>query len=770
MKRNGGILKNVVTSIAKSGTSGVFDLHDQFVNDADWQKPPSISSFAATGEVGVSASADVQLNWGVSTFTFTYTGANFEGLLFDIEWLNNTVNASYTSGNAWTQTNVAPDSNTQLTYQNGLLIERFSIAGDTEVNVQVKVAGTSNIIFTHTVEIPDYVVQQSVSTAFNEGSTVNAALVLTGTSSLVAYSLDTRMYNNWSTADFFSDLIPYDTTGYYNSTARSTTYNFNMGQIRDDMLTEGTEQFQVDVRAWNHSLLGYNYFTNQSDGLGYNKFQILDTSKDFTSTPSATSQDEGTTVTFTVGTGSTTDASNTFQWEITGTGSNPATSADFTTGMGGGGTLNSSGQSTHTVTTLKSFMPEGARQYYVTYRNSNGGVIGTSATVTINDTASVSNVGYGGSTSEGDTFGMNLTLQFSDLSAGDGTLTRYWRTVADSNGSGTEYNIIDNDFQDNTQTGSFSISYGGGFSNPDATINRKYTADGYTEGTEYYRLQIANSASGPWYELGPNARQPITDTSTGGTEPAAGLYSTKTDYTTSFVEISNRFIASNTYMGSSSDYTGPYDICDCSLSLPSTANRRVYLGVKITAATTFYNDIPIAGIQHLAANGTTLKNSWIFHSSTGGSGSGWTTTQSSIATVSTSGSFATIAQATSASTFSIASGASVNRFTFNSSTGSASTGAAGGINSSYVTGIIPAPNGTATNAGAVSAQNGAVSQVGLNYFAYLETSGSTRYQCHIMKSPSVSFADGDILRVVHALTGISTVQMDANSSIWLGVA
>ena len=786
MKRNGGIIKKEITSISLvNGTSGVFDLHDQFTNDYIWPKEPEIDTLTASGEVGGTTSYDVRLNWGVSTFTFKYTGANLNGRLYNVYWFNNNVNQTYTQNGSWSQLNIEPTSNTELNYTNGLKLQTSSQTGDSNIQVEVRIAGTSTVLFSHTVEIPDYTIYQNFlqpggsaglptnpKSQFNEGETVTAQMILEGTSSLVASGQDIRMYNNWDTTDFTSDLTPFDYTGSFSSTYYATHWTFNMGTIRKDMVTESTETKTTSIRSWNGPTVGYSYFTPATTGLGYNQFQILDTSTNFTSTPSTTSQNEGATVTFTVGTGSTGDASQSFTYEIVGTGTNPVTSSDISSpaSMGGGGSLNSSGQSTHTVTATKDFMPGGAKQYYVRYRNSVSAIIANSPTVTINDTATVSNVGYGGSTAEGDTFGMNLTLQFSDLSAGDGTLTKYWRTVADSNGSGTVYNIIDNDFQDGVQTGSFSVAYGGGFSNPDATINRKYTADGYTEGTEYYRLEIANSSSGPWFKLGPNARQPITDTSTGGTEPSAGLYTSKTDYSSSFVEISNRFIASNTYMGGNSDYTGPYDICDCSLDLSSTANRRVYLGIKITAATTFYNDIPIAGIQHLASDGTTLKNSWIWWSNTGGSGSSWQTTTSAIATVSTSGSFATISQATGASYVNIGSGSTVNRFNYATSTGSSSTGAAGGINSTYVTNIIPAPNGSATNAGAVSAQNGAVSQVGANYYAYIETSGATRYQCHVMRSPAVSFADGDILRIVHAVTGISTTQMDANNSIWLGVA
>ena len=143
------------------------------------------------------------------------------------------------------------------------------------------------------------------------------------------------------------------------------------------------------------------------------------------------------------------------------------------------------------------------------------------------------------------------------------------------------------------------------------------------------------------------------------------------DITTSFYEISNRFLNSQAYMGGgNSDYTGPYDVGQVQTDF--IGSGRVYIGVKVTASTTFYNDIPIAGVQIIS--GTTLVASWIFNTSSGGSGSGWQTYTSQISKL-TQGFPVTPQTASSSYTYSnITTSTNVGRFTWATSTGSSATG------------------------------------------------------------------------------------------------
>jgi hypothetical protein len=240
----------------------------------------------------------------------------------------------------------------------------------------------------------------------------------------------------------------------------------------------------------------------------------------------------------------------------------------------------------------------------------------------------------------------------------------------------------------------------------------------------------------------------INDTSnSGGSEAPQG-----TDITSSFYEISNRFLASPT----SSDYTGAYDVGEIDTDFSGSGN--IFIGIKVTASTTFYNDISVAAVQHVDSTRTVLKNSWVFNTSSGGTGSGWTTHFNQIAGSFSVGFPISPASAKFYSAGSISTTPNIGRFSWATGTGSSFTGTADGISSFYNTNILPA------------AGNGVVSQSSSTYYAYRETSGSTRYSGTFMKSPSVTFTPGDIIIVCHLLVGNSGSQMNPNDSLYVGVA
>ena len=222
-----------------------------------------------------------------------------------------------------------------------------------------------------------------------------------------------------------------------------------------------------------------------------------------------------------------------------------------------------------------------------------------------------------------------------------------------------------------------------------------------------------------------------------------------TDISSSFYEISRRFISDST---STSDYTGAYDVEQVQFSF-SGSTARIYIGIKTTASPTYYNDIAVAAVQLLSSSGT-VKNTWIFHDTSGGSGSGWQTYTSQTSAQSSTG-FPVTPQTASGYTYSdISTSAGTGKFSFATSTGSGYTGAAGGISSS---------------ATSFTVGDGTVSQVGSNYYAFRETSGSTRYTGAIMRSPEVSISDSDIIKVVHLVVGHSVHQMDPNDCLYVGV-
>lgn len=227
------------------------------------------------------------------------------------------------------------------------------------------------------------------------------------------------------------------------------------------------------------------------------------------------------------------------------------------------------------------------------------------------------------------------------------------------------------------------------------------------------------------------------------------------DITTSFYEISNRFIDSRAYMGSTADYNGPYDVGEVQTNF--TGSGRVYIGLKVTSSpNTFYSDVPIAGVQVLNSSGDSIIQSWIFYTSSGGTGSGWQTINSEISGSSTQGFPVTPATASGYSYQNITTSASRTRFAWATSTSSSDTGAADGISSSYNTTIAPVGDAQ-------------ISQSSSTYYAYRETSSSALYSGCVMRSPSITFSGGEKIRVIHALTGSATNPMDPDDTLYVAV-
>ena len=217
------------------------------------------------------------------------------------------------------------------------------------------------------------------------------------------------------------------------------------------------------------------------------------------------------------------------------------------------------------------------------------------------------------------------------------------------------------------------------------------------------------------------------------------------DVTTSFYSIGSsiKYITSN-------DYTGPWDVSETQVN--ATGNRSIILALRVTAATTYYNDICIAGVQRLSSTGTVLNN-WVFNTSSGGTyGSQWKTSISAPSTLGTPGSPSTSVTST------ISSGSSLNRMNWATSTGSNYTGAQGGIYNSYTNTAFP--TGT-----------GKINQTNSTYYAYREVSGATRFTYTYFKGPVVSFNSGDIIKVAHLITTYysQSSSISLSTSLYLGV-
>lgn len=231
------------------------------------------------------------------------------------------------------------------------------------------------------------------------------------------------------------------------------------------------------------------------------------------------------------------------------------------------------------------------------------------------------------------------------------------------------------------------------------------------------------------------------------------------DLSTAFVECSNRFIASDTYMGNNDDYDGPYDVSQVQTDF--NGSGRIYIGAKNTSNTEYRNDIAIAGVQLLS--GSTLVKSWIFNTSSGGTGSSWQTYSGAISGTSSQGFPITPATASGYTYSGMGSTDSASRFSFTGSSGSSITGAADGIADTYK---LSADGGSSTIA---TVGNGQISQTSDTYYVFRETSGSAAHSATVMRSPSYSFSSGEYIRIIHALPGYSLSPMDPDDHLYIAV-
>lgn len=551
------------------------------------------------------------------------------------------------------------------------------------------------------------------SGTYNEGSTITFTITVDGyeNTNTVYYSI-VAVSGTINTSDFADSA----TTGSFTVNA-SGVGSFSK-TLTLDATSETTDSFKVEIRDGSTSgtIIGES-----------GTFTI--TNPSFSITPSSGSFNEGSSITWNV---STTNVNNgtTLYYSYGGT---PANSNDISSSLTGSFTINSNSGSFTTIS-RNDFTTEGNETLTAYVRiGSTSGTIAASNTVTINDTSLTPTATITPSTGSINE-GSSVTFTVNTTNFASGTLD--WDTILSADMETVDINNTSGTVSISGSTGSIVITA---------------TSDGFTETgqTESFQVRILSPAiPSTGGILTTSSAVTINDTSTGTAEPVG------TDITSSFYEISNRHIDSDTYMGSTADYNGPYDVGEVQTDF--SGSGRVYIGIKVTASTTFYNDIAIAGVQVLNSAGNTIIASWIFHSSTGGSGSTWETYTSQIAGTSTVGFPVTPATASGYTYSSIVTGSTLGRFNWATSTGSSYTGAADGISSSYVTTIA-------------SVGDAQITQTSGTYYAYAETSSSTRYYGAVMRSPAITFSGGEKIRVIHALTGYSISPMDPDDSLYVAV-
>jgi hypothetical protein len=381
---------------------------------------------------------------------------------------------------------IATGAITGADFTSGVLSGTFSISGSTgsfpltvtrdlftegteEFNVYVRkdstsgtILGTSgNITIADTSLTPVFT---ATPASINEGGSGTFTVANVGPDGTYFWV----MFNNTSSNSDFSAasgsfLVSGSTGGIDNGTG-----SFSVTAIKD-LLTEGSENFQVQVRSGSTS--GPGIVTS-------NFVTIVDVSLTPSVTPASNNMSEGQSLSFTA---ENLGPNGTYFWSINhGT----TASADFSAENGSfsitGGGAQDNGTGTFSVTALNDFVTEGSQSFTVSVRSGSisGPILATTSSVTINDTSTtVTASGLPSSVSEGS----DMIISVSAGSFPNGT---YFWTIL--NGTTT-----DADFT--AASGSFTVSNGvsGAFTVTPATL------DG-AEGTEFFQVQIrTGSTSGP---------------------------------------------------------------------------------------------------------------------------------------------------------------------------------------------------------------------------------------------------------------------------------
>jgi|TARA_B100001094_G_scaffold283520_1_gene296299 hypothetical protein len=371
---------------------------------------------------------------------------------------------------------------------------------------------------------------------------------------------------------------------------------------------------------------------------------------------------------------------------------------------------------------------------------------------------SVTNSIFDGVTPAGNTDGV-FAIEISDTSTTlPGVGSGLTATSPTSITEGSTYTLTITDTTNSSNTGDFyySVIGNGGLSSADLSINTStfYGPVQMTNGTVSISFDVNTDTTSP--ETGESFTVYVSHSDSNAI-PFFNTTCTVTDVPSPTID--QHLIPANLdvlYTNTSSDNTGNYDVYSFPVSsgLAVNSSKRIYIGVKVRTSTTFYNDVCIAAVQHLNSSGTVI-NTWAWTS--GNSDLGWQTTTAYSGNgysneYPSSGSYPQLAlvEIMSYSNSLNTTATGVDGFTLASATGSSQTGMAGGVTQTAST--VPYTVGSLTEP-----------QTNSNYYAYRETSGSTRYSFAFLRTASAqTFNPGDEIRVVAKFVTRSTMQGSFN--------
>jgi len=274
--------------------------------------------------------------------------------------------------------------------------------------------GTNNFRF--------YAVSPSTSSV-NEGSSVTFTVTTTNVPNGTTLYWSTNTVSGTVNASDFSDSA---TSGSFTITSGSGTV---VRTLSNDATTEGSESFQLQIRT--DSTSGEIVTTSSTVTIG-------DTSLNptYSVSPSTSSVNEGSAVTFTV---TTTDVPNgtTLYWS-TNTVSGTVNASDFSDAATSGSFTITSGSGTVVRTLANDTTTEGSESFQLQIRtgSTSGTIVATSSTVTINDTSLTPFNASGGSISDSGGVRRHTFTGPGTFSVTSGSKTVTYLVVAGGGGGG----------------------------------------------------------------------------------------------------------------------------------------------------------------------------------------------------------------------------------------------------------------------------------------------------------------------------------------------
>ena len=222
---------------------------------------------------------------------------------------------------------------------------------------------------------PTYTISPSTSSV-NEGSTVTFTVNTTNISDGTTLYWTTNTVSGTVNSSDFNDSA---TSGSFTITNGSGTITRTLA---NDATTEGSESFQLQVRTG--SISGSIVATSSTVTIGDTSL-----SPTYSVSPSTTSVNEGSSVTFTTTTTNVNDGT-TLYWTVSAV-SGTVNSSDFSGGATSGSFTVTSNSGAVVLTLANDQTTEGSEsfQFQVRTGSTSGTIVATSSTVTINDTSIV---------------------------------------------------------------------------------------------------------------------------------------------------------------------------------------------------------------------------------------------------------------------------------------------------------------------------------------------------------------------------------------------